>query len=193
MHARIICTLVFAATTAHASPTLTVLDFNGPRVLAERGHAIVLELLRDRYDLVPANRWNASNATTTARHPWARAAAETHVDHVIEGWISNEGARGHMLTVEVRDAKTGVEIDTASVKISDAGAVTEQQMRKLSLQLDDLVDDADPDASPTEAPAIEAPAFNQLASVWAESMIDFAARAGVKQATPVIALGDTLE
>jgi hypothetical protein len=191
MHARIICIFAFAATAmgataAHASPTLTVLDFNGPRVLAERGHAIVLDLVRHHYELVPAERWNASNATTTARHPWARAAAETHVDNVIEGWISNEGARGHMLTVEVRDAKTGVEIDTASVKISDAGAVTEPQLRKLSAQLDDLVDDVDADASPsTDAPAIEIPDFSGLASVWADDMVAVAA--------PVLALADALD
>src|SRR5882672_9142319 len=95
-----------AAHSADAKPRrVVILDFDGPRELADAGNQAVKEALAD-YDLVAKKRWETArvNAQRTGAGPttWAKAAKASGVDAVIEGWVQEEG-RHKMLTVVVRD------------------------------------------------------------------------------------------
>ena len=109
-----VATLAAAATTADAKPRrLVILDFDGPRLLADSGRAAVLNVLGDEYDVVSTKRWEAAKAQAVGRGPqqWSVAAKSSGVDAVIEGWVDPEGMRTHTMTLTVREASTNREID----------------------------------------------------------------------------------
>ena len=148
----IIASLLAASATAEAKPRrVVVLDFDGPRVLADVGRSSVMSLLGDQYDVVATRRWETARAQAAGHGPqqWRQAAKQAGVDAVIEGWVQDEG-RHHVMTVAVRDAATGNEIDTITIKLGSTGVSTDQG-HQLAAQLDDIfgfIDD-DPTASQT--------------------------------------------
>lgn len=148
--------LIFAAATfaaaasADAKPQhhLVVVDFDGlPRQLAETGRANVVALLGQDYDMVPTKKWEAARAQAPGRGPaqWKQAAKKSGVDAVVEGWINSEG-RHHTLTVSVRDAITGNEIDNVSVTIGDKG-LSDENKKQLQGQLEDIIGWVDSDSA----------------------------------------------
>lgn len=161
MHVRLasIVVVVCIAMAASASPKqrVTVLDFEGPTQLADKARDVVVKILGDRCDLVPPRNWMAAKMTTVSRGPlpWAAAAKSAGVDAVVEGWVDPDGVHTHDMTVAVRDASTGEQIDTISVKISDQGAISDDQTRTLSRGLDDLLTWLD---GPTAPPPARLPA-----------------------------------
>ena len=151
----IIASLLAASATADAKPRrVVVLDFDGPRTLADVGRSSVMSLLGDQYDVVATRRWETARAQAAGHGPqqWRQAAKQAGVDAVIEGWVQDEG-RHHVMTVAVRDASTGNEIDTVTIKLGTTGVSTDQG-HQLAAQLDDIfgfIDD-DPTASQTSSP-----------------------------------------
>ena len=137
------------STAAEAKPhKVVVVDFDGlPRNLADTGRSNVMALLGNEYDLVPTKKWESARANATARGPagWQQAAKTSGVDAVIEGWVNTEG-RHHTLTVQVRDAISGNEIDSASVTIGDKG-LTSETSKSLTTQLDDILTWIDADST----------------------------------------------
>ena len=150
----IIASLLAASATADAKPRrVVVLDFDGPRALTDVGRSSVMSLLGDQYDVVATRRWETARAQAAGHGPqqWRQAAKQAGVDAVIEGWVQDEG-RHHVMTVAVRDAATGNEIDTITIKLGNSGVSTDQG-HQLAAQLDDIfgfIDD-DPTASQTTA------------------------------------------
>ena len=114
-------------TAADAKPRrLVILDFDGPRSLADNGRTAVVNLLGEQYDVVATKRWEEARAQVKdVRGPqgWRKASRQSGVDAVIEGWIQDEG-RSKLLYVLVRDASTGDEVDKVSVKLGKAGVST---------------------------------------------------------------------
>jgi len=142
--------LLALAASADARPRhIAVLDFDGPRLLADAGRGAVVNVLGEQYDLVPTKRWEQAKMASLGRGPlqWSSAAKSAGVDAVIEGWVDPEGMRAHTMTVAVRDASTGRQIDTVSVKISDKGVISDASTNKLGKDLDDLLNWVDDDAS----------------------------------------------
>src|SRR5215468_10430027 len=114
----IAASLAAAASNADAKPRrIVVLDFDGPRALADVGRSNVMNLIGDQYDVVATKRWESARAQASGHGPqqWQQASKQSGVDAVIEGWVQEEG-KHHTLTIAVRDASTGTEIDTFSVK-----------------------------------------------------------------------------
>lgn len=143
---------VLVASVAEAKPRrVVVLDFDGPRQLADSGRSAVMSVLGDQYNIVATKQWDAARARASGRGPqqYRQASKQAGVDAVIEGWVQQEG-RHHVLTIAVRDASTGNEIDTVSIRLK-GDAVTSEAARKLAVQLDDLLGwiDADVAADPT--------------------------------------------
>lgn len=143
---------VLVASAVEAKPRgVVVLDFDGPRQLADSGRSAVMSVLGDQYNIVATKQWDAARAKASGRGPqqYRQASKQAGVDAVIEGWVQQEG-RHHVLTIAVRDASTGNEIDTVSLRLKDNG-VTSEAARKLAVQLDDLLGwiDADVAADPT--------------------------------------------
>ena len=140
------------ATAADAKPRrVVILDFDGPRTLADSGRAAVVNLLGEQYDVVASKRWAEARAQVKdVRGPqgWRKAAKASGVDAVIEGWIQDEGAH-KLLYVLVRDASTGDEVDKVSVKLGKAG-VTATNSSKLRSELDEVLEsvEANPDIGP---------------------------------------------
>ncbi len=135
--------LCSAAATADAKPRrVVILDFDGPRGLADTGHDAVVALLGESYDVVATKRWEDARAAAQqkAHGPatWSKAAKSSGVDAVIEGWIQDEG-RHKVLTVAVREASSGNEIDSVSIKLGAKG-LTEQSKAKLSSELDGVLE-----------------------------------------------------
>lgn len=138
--------MLLAAANADAKPRrVVVLDFDGPRALADTGRTTVMAMLGDTYDVVATKRWESAKAQVPGRGPqqWSQAAKSSGVDAVIEGWVQDEG-RHHVLTVAVRDATTGNEIDSISVRLGDKG-VSGDANHQLQAQLDELLGWIDPD------------------------------------------------
>ena len=132
-----------AAATADANPRrVVILDFDGPRGLADTGHDAVVALLGQSYDVVATKRWEDARAAaqqkTHGPATWSKAAKSTGVDAVIEGWIQDEG-RHKVLTVAVREASSGNEIDSVSIKLGSKG-LTEQSKSKLQSELDGVLE-----------------------------------------------------
>jgi len=132
-----------SAATASAKPRrVVVLDFDGPRGLADSGREEVVTLLGEQYDIVATKRWEDARAAAQQRahgpQTWSRAAKKSGVDAVIEGWIQDEG-RHKVLTVAVREAASGNEIDTVSVKLSQKG-LSPQNKQKLQTELDGVLE-----------------------------------------------------
>ncbi|HUS33243.1 MAG TPA: hypothetical protein VMZ53_32295 [Kofleriaceae bacterium] len=145
---------LLAASDADAKPRrVVVLDFDGPRQLADNGRSAVMSVLGDQYNIVATKNWDTARARSSGRGPqqWRQASKQAGVDAVIEGWVQTEG-RHHVLTVAVRDASTGNEIDTLSVRIKDNGVTTEAG-HKLAAQLDEVLAwiDGDITAEPTQS------------------------------------------
>ena len=116
--------LAAVSTTADAKPrTVVILDFDGPRELVDISNAAVREALSD-YDLVSKKKWKDAQATASRTNAgpnaWSKAAKAAGVDAVIEGYVQPEG-RNNVLTVIVRDAQSGVQLDPLSVKVKDGG------------------------------------------------------------------------
>lgn len=129
--------------TAEAKPRrLVILDFDGPRALADSGRTAVVNLLGAQYDVVATKRWETarSQAARNAHGPqtWRKAARQSGVDAVIEGWIQDEG-RHKVLTVQVRDASTGNEIDAVSVKLTK-GKISDANTEVLRSSLDEVLE-----------------------------------------------------
>jgi hypothetical protein len=170
--------LCAAVPTADARPRrVVVLDFDGPRQLADTGRSMVLAALGNQIDVVAARRWEQARteASRTAHGPaqWAKAAKQAGVDAVIEGWIQDEGRR-KILNITVREADNGREFDTIPVRIDGKTAVSGETSRQLQTSLDELlewIDSAQGDPTPpvyqpvesrspigrTRAPADDAP------------------------------------
>ena len=136
--------LCAAVPTADARPRrVVVLDFDGPRQLADTGRSLVLAALGNQIDVVAAQRWEQArkDASRIAHGPaqWAKAAKQAGVDAVIEGWIQDEGRR-KILNVTVREADNGREFDTIPVRIDGKAAVSGEASRQLQTSLDELLD-----------------------------------------------------
>ncbi len=142
--------LVYAAATADAKPRrVVVLEFDGQRSFADAGRNTVMSLLGDQYDVVATRRWETARAQASGHGPqqWQQAAQQAGVDAVIEGYVQDEG-RHHVLTIVVREAATGREMDSLSIRIANKGLDADQS-RKLGKQLDEIFEwiEGDPTAS----------------------------------------------
>ena len=132
-----------SAATAGAKPRrVVILDFDGPRGLADSGREEVVTLLGEQYDIVATKRWEDARAVAQQKshgpQTWSKAAKKSGVDAVIEGWIQDEG-RHTVRTVAVREAATGNEIDSVSVKLSQKGLSPENK-NKLQTELDGVLE-----------------------------------------------------
>jgi hypothetical protein len=129
-------------TTADAKPRrVVILDFDGPRTLADSGRTAVVNLLGEQYDVVATKRWeDARSSVREVRGPqgWRKASKQSGVDAVIEGWIQDEG-RSKLLYVLVRDATTGEEVDKVSIKLGKSG-VSASGTDQLRAQLDEVLE-----------------------------------------------------
>jgi hypothetical protein len=169
--------LCAAVPTADARPRrVVVLDFDGPRQLADVGRSSVLAALGNQYDMVSAKRWEQARAAAAqqAHGPaqWAKASKQAGVDAVIEGWVQDEGRR-KVLNIVVREADNGREFDTISVRLDGKAGVSTDGSRQLQTSLDEVLDWIDSGQNdpppglpiidvkkigPTKAPADDAPA-----------------------------------
>lgn len=121
---------------------LVILDFDGPRGVADTGRTAVVNLLGEQYDVVATKRWeDARSAAQQKSHgptTWQKAAKQSGVDAVIEGWIQDEG-RHKMLTVAVREASTGNEIDSVTVRLGGKG-LSDEGKTKLRTELEGVLE-----------------------------------------------------
>jgi hypothetical protein len=155
IHHLIIAAVLASAASANAKPRrIVILDFEGPRLLADQGRSAVVQVLNDTYDVVSTKRWQAAKMAAVGRGPlqWSMAAKASGVDAVVDGWVDPEGMRTHTLTVAVSDAMTGRQIDTVSIKITDKGVVSDDATKKLTTGLDDLLQWVDSEGSESGTP-----------------------------------------
>lgn len=152
--------LCAAASTAEAKPRrVVILDFDGPRQLADTGRSSVLAVLGEQYDVVATKRWEQARAAaaqqTHGPAQWSRAAKQSGVDAVIEGWVQDEGRR-KILNIVVREATNGREFDTISVRIDGKNGISTESTRKLQASLDEVLDwiDAGHNETPSPIPPI---------------------------------------
>jgi hypothetical protein len=136
--------LCAAVPTADARPRrVVVLDFDGPRQLADTGRSLVLAALGNQIDVIASKRWEQARAeaSRTAHGPaqWAKAAKQAQVDAVIEGWIQDEGRR-KILNITVREADNGREFDPIPVRIDGKSALSGESSRQLQTSLDELLE-----------------------------------------------------
>lgn len=136
--------LCAAASTADARPRrVVVLDFDGPRQLADSGRSTVLSVLGEQYDVVATKRWEDARAAaaqqTHGPAQWSRAAKQSGVDAVIEGWVQDEGRR-KILNIVVREASNGREFDTISVRLDGKRALSTEGSRQLQANLNEVLD-----------------------------------------------------
>jgi hypothetical protein len=148
----LLASLLAGTATAHAKPHhVVVLDFDGPRALADTAKSAVMAVLGDQYSIVATRLWETARAQSGGHGPqqWRQASKQAGVDAVIEGWVQDEG-RHHVLTIAVRDATTGNQIDTISEKLGDHG-ISAEAGHHLAAQLEDIFGFIDGDL--TSAPA----------------------------------------
>jgi hypothetical protein len=136
--------LCAAASTADARPRrVVILDFDGPRQLADTGRSTVLSVLGEQYDVVATKRWEQARATaaqqTHGPAQWSRAAKQSGVDAVIEGWVQDEGRR-KILNIVVREASNGREFDTITVRLDGKHGVSTEGSRQLQANLNEVLD-----------------------------------------------------
>jgi hypothetical protein len=136
--------LCAATTAADAKPRrLVILDFDGPRQLADSGRSSVLSVLGEQYDVVATKRWEQARAAAAQQShgpaQWSRAAKQSGVDAVIEGWVQDEGRR-KILNVVVRQADNGKEFDTISVRLDGKHGISTESTRQLQANLDEVLD-----------------------------------------------------
>lgn len=135
--------LCAAVSTADAKPRrIVILDFDGPRQLADSGRSSVLTALQ-QYDVVATARWEKARATAAqqAHGPaqWSKAAKQSGVDAVIEGYVQDEGRR-KILNVVVREASNGKEFDTITVRFDGKAGMSSESARQLATSLDEVLD-----------------------------------------------------
>jgi len=150
-------TLVAASATADAKPRrVVVLDFDGPKPFVESGRTAVVNLVGQQYDVVATKRWKSAQADAAAHAhgpaTWNEAARKAGVDAVIEGWVQSVGS-SHTLNLTVKDASTGNEIDTVTVKLGDKGLSSASQ-KELETNLDNMFDWVDSSAGSANDTAI---------------------------------------
>jgi hypothetical protein len=134
--------LCSAATDADARPRrVVILDFDGPRGLADAGRTEVQKILGEQYDVVAKKRWEDARAKAQQKSAgpttWQKASKQSGVDAIIEGWVQDEG-RHKLLTVAVREAATGQELDTVSVRLGAKG-LSDDGRGRLSEELDGVL------------------------------------------------------
>jgi hypothetical protein len=149
--------LCAAASPAEAKPRrVVILDFDGPRQLADNGRSSVLSALGEHYDVVATKRWEQARAAaaqqTHGPAQWSRAAKQAGVDAVIEGWVQDEGRR-KILNIVVREASNGREFDTISVRLDGKNGISTESSRKLQSSLEEVLDWID-GASTEPAPVL---------------------------------------
>ena len=149
-----------AAVTAEAKPRrVVVLDFDGPRSLADSGRTAVVSLLTEQYDIVTKKKWEdariRASKGTYGPQTWNKAAKISGIDAVIEGWVQDEG-RHKVLNLVVREASTGREFDTLTFKLSKSG-LSGDALGLVRSGLDDVLDYIEPglDPSPNRLPEID--------------------------------------
>jgi hypothetical protein len=136
--------LCAAASTADAKPKrVVILDFDGPRQLADAGRSSVMAVLGEQYDVVSTKRWDKarSDAAQKSHGPeqWSRAAKQSGVGAVIEGCVQDEGRR-KILNIVVRQADNGKEFDTISVRLDAKNGISTESSRQLQASLDEVLD-----------------------------------------------------
>ncbi len=141
----LIATALFSG-TAYAGKRVVVLDFDGPRALAETGRDAVVRAIGEDNDLVAPRRWldAKSAASRTQRGPkmWSKASRQAGVDATVEGWVQAEN-RQKVLTVVISDASNGKELDHVTIKLGAEG-ITEVTLKALRQELADRLDGIEP-------------------------------------------------
>ncbi|MDQ3338662.1 MAG: hypothetical protein M4D80_26150 [Myxococcota bacterium] len=152
--------LCAAAATAEAKPRrVVILDFDGPRSLADSGRTAVVSLLGEQYDIVTKKKWEdaRSRASKGSFGPqtWSKASKLSGVDALVEGWVQDEG-RHKVLNIVVREASTGREFDTLTFKFGKSG-LSSDTLGLVRVGLEDVLDYIEPgiDPSPSRLPEIE--------------------------------------
>ena len=135
--------LCAAGSVADAKPRrLVILDFDGPRQLADSGRSSVVTALGE-YDVVATKRWEQARAAAAqVNHgpaQWSKAAKASGVDAVIEGWVQDEGRR-KILNVVVREASNGKEFDTISVRFDGKAGMSSASTKQLAASLEEVLD-----------------------------------------------------
>jgi hypothetical protein len=125
----LVASALFAAADADAKPRrVAVLDFDGPRALADLGKAQVLTVLSESYGIVGAKTWVDAKAQAARKvhgpQQWSKASKTSGVDAVIEGWVQDEG-RNKVLTLVITDASNGDEKDELTIKLGTKGFTTD--------------------------------------------------------------------
>ncbi len=145
----LIATALFGAATAEAGKRIVVLDFDGPRALADTSRDAVVRALGSDHDLIAQKRWlDAKKDAAKERGPkmWRAAASQAGVDAIIEGWVQDED-RTKVLTVAVTNASNGTEIDHVTIKLGKEG-ITEAKVQSLREQIEsqlEWIEPAQPD------------------------------------------------
>jgi hypothetical protein len=129
----IVATALLCAGIADAKPRrVAILDFDGPRTLADSGRAAVVASVADTYDVVASKNWLEAKATASrkAHGPaaWSKASKASGVDAVIEGWVQDEGRR-KVLTLVVTDASNGHELDQLTITLPSKGFTSDVNLQ----------------------------------------------------------------
>jgi hypothetical protein len=149
-----------AVATTEAKPRrVVVLDFDGPRSLADSGRTAVVSLLTEQYDIVTKKKWEEARTRASkgsfGPQTWSKASKLSGIDAVIEGWVQDEG-RHKVLNLVVREASTGREFDTLTFKFGKSG-LSGDTLGLVRSGLDDVLDYIEPglDPSPNRLPEID--------------------------------------
>jgi hypothetical protein len=127
--------------SAQARPLhVVVLDFDGRRALCEASRSIVMDIVGDRDDVYPRRAWTRAFARASERgsRRWRQASAQTGADAVIEGFLTEQG-RHYALTLVVRRARNGDQIDDATVNV-DPDGMTDEARHELQHDVDRILD-----------------------------------------------------
>ena len=158
LSAAALCAVV---STAEAKPRrVVILDFDGPRQLADNGRSSVVTALGEQYDVVATKRWEQARAAaaqqTHGPAQWSKAAKQAGVDAVIEGWVQDEGRR-KILNVVVREASNGKEFDTITVRFDGKAGMSSDSTKQLATSLDEVLDwiDSGQNETPHEIPTFD--------------------------------------